>query len=188
MLLLRMVASNTTLSLVNQHKELMENHTEQDRARSGLQALLGALDAESDLVGYAHRAAVATLGKNWLDAIGDGSRNVLIHDVDDLIVKLQTFKAQARVCLPICNGGWDGYPMSFWMNRLDMADIYIYQADRDSPHGLFGFTGCDADIFTSFDAALSAALVANPDIVDRAKGEDDEHIHQQDSQLEKVYP
>lgn len=150
---------------------MVQKQTEQDRALSGVRALLDGLGSESDLVGYALQEAASKIGNNWLDVIGDGFKGDLVKDVDDLIVRLQAFQGKARDALPICNGGFGGHPKSFWIEKLGLADVSIYEAE-DLP-GHFGFTGCDSDDFMSFDEALHAALVANSDVIEEFDSDND---------------
>lgn len=153
---------------------MVKQQTEQDRALSGLRALLDGLDSESGLVGYALQNAAIKIGNNWLDAIGDGFKGNLVDDVVELIYKLLEFQEKARDVLPISNGGFGGHPKSFWIETLSLVDVSIYEAE-DLP-GHFGFTGCDADDSMSFDEALHAALVANPDVVEEVESKNDSSL------------
>ena len=152
----------------------MNKQEQQERAMSGIRSLLDGLESGSDLVGYALQGyalqeAATKLGSKWLDALGAGFNGNLVKDVDDLIVKLQAFQTKARVVLPICNGGFGGQPVFFWAGRLSQVDVLIYESDV-AP-GNYGFTGCEADVFSSYDDALHAALLANPDVVSQLEAD-----------------
>lgn len=81
--------------------EIFETHLVQRDIRS----LLDELDNESDLVGYALQEAVIKIGNNWIDAVGDGFKGDLLSDLDELISRLGDFRENARLILPVENGG-----------------------------------------------------------------------------------
>lgn len=114
-------------------------------------------------MGYALQEAAARLGNNWIYALSDGFKGDLVKDVSELVTKLHAFQEKAREVLPVGNGGFGGIPKSRWIEELSLASVFVYEAE-DLP-GHFGFTGCDADDFMSFEEALRAALIANPDVV-----------------------
>lgn len=131
-------------------------------AQDALGDLLKELDQESDLVGYAYKEAITKIGKNWMDALGDGFKGNLVNDIPRLIARLREFEEKARLVLPIQNGGFAGKPKSYWVEKLSEEDIEVYESD--AAPGNFGFTGCDADQYASFDEALLGALAANPEV------------------------
>lgn len=145
-------------------KRTMPRPTEQEvkKAIDGVKSLIAKAASESDLAGYAFQEAAIKIGDNWTDALGDGYEGNLIKDVDEVVAKLQSFQEKARAFLPIQNGGFGGTAKSVWIEKLSLNEIFIYEAE-DLP-GHYGFTGCNADQYMSFDEALHAALAANPDI------------------------
>lgn len=73
--------------------------------QSDIRSLLNDLDNESDLVGYALQEAATKIGNNWIEAVGDGYKKNLLSDIDDLISRLWDFRENARLMLPVENGG-----------------------------------------------------------------------------------
>jgi hypothetical protein len=74
------------------------------------------------------------------------------------LVQLQEFESFAQRHLPVKNGGLQGHPESDWLVLLSEHDVSVYEAE-DLP-GHFGYTGCEADDYMSFDEALAAAVQA----------------------------
>lgn len=111
----------------------------------------------SDLVGFAAHDAEKVLLDNWTRAIADGSKEHLPNDIDQLISRLQAFRAEAVKQLPVANGGLAGLPLEHWKNRLAGREVFVYPC----PHfrvGYFGFDGCDAADYRSEDDAIIAAV------------------------------
>lgn len=150
----------------------MLNTQKVTQAQSKLNELLQQIEDESDRVGIAFQEAAITMGNDWIDALANGVSANFVQEVSSLINRLQLFQEKARDVLPISHGGFGGHPKSLWIERLGSADVSVYEAE-DLP-GHFGFTGCDADNFMSFDEALHAALIATPDVVGEVEGDADE--------------
>jgi hypothetical protein len=111
----------------------------------------------SELAGYAAHDAAKVLLTNWDAAIGDGSKDALLQDVDQVIARLQLFRAEAAKHLPVVNGGLASIPLAAWKIRLENVDVEIYPCPQ---HRIsrFGFTGCDDADYTSEDDAIKAAV------------------------------
>lgn len=110
-----------------------------------------------ELAGYAAQAAAKELLTNWRAALADGSADTLVHDVDQVIARLQAFRAEAVKELPVANGGLAGFTLAQWKTRLADRDVEIYPCPQ---HRIsrFGFTGSEDADYTSEDDAIRAAV------------------------------
>ncbi len=113
------------------------------------------------LAGYSAQAAARVLLQNWETAVADGCNHNLVKDIEDVIEELKQFRMAAWEALPLKNGGLGGHTADFWIDKLIEIDVSIYEAE-DLP-GIWGFTECDCDDYTSETEALIAAVIANSD-------------------------
>ena len=91
----------------NQERKFPQKAIE-ERLEHELLIRTGAADQESvfgaDLCGYAAQASAIRLVESWKSAILDGSTDNLLLDVDDVIERLQAFKARAALILGTASG------------------------------------------------------------------------------------
>jgi len=111
-----------------------------------------------DLAGYAARDAANALLENWQAALSDGSKDDLLSDIDKVIARLQTFRAEAAKQLPVVNGGLAGVSLEEWKERLAKKRVEIYPCPQ---HRIarFGFTGCEDSDY--LEEEVVAAAVAH---------------------------
>jgi len=111
----------------------------------------------ADLAGYAAQDAERALLDNWSRAVADGSKDPLLEDIDQVIARLQVFRAEAAKHLPVVNGGLAGLTLEAWKIRLENMDVAIYPCPQ---HRIsrFGFTGCEDADYTSEADAIKAAV------------------------------
>jgi len=128
-----------------------------DRNLDALRAHTKGELGSSDLVGFAAHDAQRVLLDNWTRAIADGSKEPLLDDVDQVIARLQLFRAEAAKHLPVANGGLAGITLDAWKVRLENIDVEIYPCPQ---HRIsrYGFTGCEDADFTSESDAIKAAV------------------------------
>ncbi|WP_157639726.1 hypothetical protein [Burkholderia ubonensis] len=110
-----------------------------------------------DLSGYAATHAALVLLDNWQDALKDGSKDNLVQDVDKVIARLQTFRAEAVKALPAENGGLAGRSLADWKERLAKRRIEIYPCPQHRI-GRYGYTGCDDSDYVGEEEAIKAAV------------------------------
>ena len=96
----------------------------------------------------------AMLCDKWAESIESGSLEPLLHELDLLVLRLQSFQRKARIALPVRNGGLGGQDPEALRSRLRSLGLEVKQTDD----GLYAFTG-SGDVNDSEEEAMSAALV-----------------------------
>jgi hypothetical protein len=111
-----------------------------------------------DLTGYAARDAALVLLGNWQDTLVDGSKDDLVTDIDKVIARLQTFRAEAAKHLPVVNGGLNGISLDEWKVKLEKKGVEIYPCPQ---HRIarYGFTGSEDSNY--LEEEVVAAAVAH---------------------------
>ncbi|KVP75484.1 hypothetical protein WJ96_07185 [Burkholderia ubonensis] len=110
-----------------------------------------------DLCGYAARDASLVLLDSWQDALREGSKDELIKDVDRVIARLQTFRAEAVKALPAENGGLADRTLDDWKARLAKKRVEIYPCPQHRI-GRYGYTGCEDSDYVGEEEAIKAAV------------------------------
>jgi len=126
-----------------------------DRIINELKHFVSSEINRKELIGYAAEAAAKELLVSWEAALLDGNEDTLVADVDEVIEKLQAFKAKARAVLPVINGGFAGVDKDVWLERLASAGVLLYEVPES---GSWGFTNCECDCYADEDEALNAAI------------------------------
>lgn len=111
----------------------------------------------SNLAGYGATHAALVLLDNWQDALTDGSKDNLVQDVDKVIARLQSFRAEAIKALPVVNGGLGGRTLADWKERLAKKRVEIYPCPQHRI-GRYGYTGCEDSDFVGEEEAIKAAV------------------------------
>jgi len=109
---------------------------------------------DTSLQGYAARFAANELLGNWKEALTDGNTDDLVADIDDVIRRLQAFKAQAQATLPYVNGGHNPKAVE-WEMRLATLGIVVGESVEE---GGWSFKGSIANGCRTRRQAVWAAV------------------------------